>query len=147
MALTKLKFASISFVSSSKLWLILVIHSSVSAVYSDCSIVMYMSVFLLFLCPNMYCTCLMSLVLWYSIVAFQCLNVWKLIFVSLGFCSFSLTVLRCSQKYVLRYFDCGWKTVSRFFGSLLIIAISLSLIGSMRGLLPFSGVTFKVLFW
>jgi hypothetical protein len=36
---------------------------------------MYIIVLLMFLCPSIFLTWIMSLVLWYSIVAFQCRNV------------------------------------------------------------------------
>jgi len=44
----------------------------------------------------------MSLVLWYSIVPFQCLNVWKCILVSLGFPSFLAVLFRRFVKVTRR---------------------------------------------
>ena len=52
----------------------------------------YLSVLLMFLWPRILMTCRMSLVLAYSVVAFQCLKVWKVIWSSLGFWSFRARV-------------------------------------------------------
>ncbi len=78
--LTSVKPASISCISSSVVWLTLTFHSSVLLRNVACSRLIYTSVVSLCLCPKMYCTCLMSLVLWYSVVPFQCLRVWNPIF-------------------------------------------------------------------
>jgi hypothetical protein len=85
MLLTNVKFASINCPSSSKLWLTLCVHSSVSAKYNACSMFMYIMVLSIFLCPKTYFTCMMSLVLWYSIVPLKCLSVWNDICFSLSF--------------------------------------------------------------
>jgi len=47
---------------------VLHVHSSVWFRYSDCSMLMYVIVDSMFLCPSMVLTWIMSLVLWYSIV-------------------------------------------------------------------------------
>lgn len=44
---------------------------------------------------------MMSLVLWYSMVPFQCLKVWKCIFSSLGFPSFLAVLFRRFVKVTL----------------------------------------------
>ena len=84
----------------------------------------------------------MSFVLWYSIVAFQCLKVWKWICISLGFCSLRARLARCfwnRRLWVLRCFE------NRRF-RLLLFCMARSMLSSlfeslkMRGLLPFSGV-------
>ena len=85
MALTNVKLASIAFSSSVSLWVTVVIHVSVSVVYSACSKFMYMIVESIHLCPKTYLTCTMSFVKWYSVVPFQCLNVWKWICFNRGF--------------------------------------------------------------
>jgi hypothetical protein len=90
---TNVKFASISCCSSVSLCAILHVQSSVSAKNVACSMLMYNSVALISLCPKTYFTCMMSLVLWYSVVPFQCLNVWKDIFFRRGFCSFSAVLI------------------------------------------------------
>ena len=86
----------------------------------------------------------MSLVLWYSIVPFQCLSVWKCISFSLGLLSFIASALRCVQRYSLSICFFVWKIVSLFFGRLFIMPISLLLTGRIRGLLPLIGVIVSV---
>ena len=51
-------------------------------------------------CPSISIMCKMSLVLLYSVVAFQCRKVWNVIFLNLGF--FSLVVIRA--RYLLNVF-------------------------------------------
>ena len=62
------KLASISAVASFASLAILQVHSSDCVRNSACSMFMYIMVLLMFLCPSTYFTCMMSLVLWYSIV-------------------------------------------------------------------------------
>ena len=95
------KPASISGMASSIVLAVLHVHSSVSLRNVACSMFMYISVHLISLCPKTYLTCMMSLVLWYSIVPFQCLSVWKLIFRILGFCSFSTVLILWLSKQLL----------------------------------------------
>ena len=91
-------------------------------------------------------TCRMSFVLAYSIVAFQCLSVWKWIFSRRSFFSLLailvLWSLKVREKCRLEHsnglaFSCG-----RLFS----IMISRMDILSWRGSLPFSGVMLTVLF-
>jgi len=88
------KPVSISCVASFASLAILHVKSSFSARNRACSMFMYIIVLLMFLCPKTCFTCIMSLVLWYSIVPFQCRKVWKDICCILGFWSFWLAVLR-----------------------------------------------------
>ena len=53
-------------------------------------------------CPRICLTCRMSLVRWYSIVAFQCLKVWKWIWSSLGFFSLFAIFLRWREKFLIQ---------------------------------------------
>ena len=55
----------------------------------------------MFLCSNSLMTCRMSLTLWYSMVAFQCLNVWKLMLRMRGFWSLSARALK--DKHITMY--------------------------------------------
>jgi len=96
------------------------------------------------LCPSKFFTCTMSLVLWYSIVAFQCLKVWNVILCILGFCSFLLAVFRCTQKFVLSAWVAVPNMCSLFRGIWFIMFRSLSLMCRSRGLLPLAGVMFSV---
>lgn len=82
----------------------------------------------------------MSLVLWYSIVPFQCRKVWKDICLSFGLLSLIAILLRNTSYVVLSPCFLDWKTLSFIFGMLFSIAISLRLIGSILELLPFSAV-------
>jgi len=94
------------------------------------------------LCPSVCMTCRMSLVLWYSIVAFQWRNVWKWICGSLGFWSFLVRVALCLAKSLLWVLRCLLNI--RLEGLLAFSDRSCesSLVESLkiRGLLPFSGV-------
>ena len=85
---------SISCVASLVLAVALHIHSSEVVRNSVDSMCMYIIVLFMSRCPKTVLTCIMSLVLWYSIVAFQCLKVWKDIFCSLGFANFLMALLR-----------------------------------------------------
>jgi len=122
----------------------LLVHSSLPDRKSADSMFMYTSVDSMSLCPRSCFTCMMSCVRWYSMVPFQCLNVWKVIFISLGLFSFSASALRCVLKYSRSMFLRGWKIVGLFLGKLLIMPMSLLLTGRIRGLLFFSGVMFSV---
>lgn len=112
------------------------------------SMVTYICVFVMLLCPSTYFTCMMSLVSWYSVVPFQCLIVWNPMLRSLGLLNRSANVLRSLAKWVLNISLSGWNIVvylalgSR--GKLRIVLTSLSLIGKSRALLCFSGVMFMV---
>jgi hypothetical protein len=97
------------------------------------------------LCPSIRLTWMMSFVLWYSIVAFQCLKVWSVIFIKFGLDSFIAI-----RFLVLRYISLSVCLVivnifCWFLGDLFRSAISLSLIGSILGLLRFDGVMVRVL--
>ena len=92
------------------------------------------------LCPSMVFTWIMSLVLWYSIVAFQCRKVWKCICFSLGLFSLVVVLLRSASNVERNPCLFVWNTLSLIFGKLFSMAISLSLIGRIRELLPFSAV-------
>ena len=74
------------------------VHSSDWFVNSDCSMLMYVIVDSMLLCPSMVFTWIMSLVLWYSIVPFQCLSVWNDICVSLGLFSLCANAFRCVHR-------------------------------------------------
>ena len=109
-----------------------------------CSRLMYIIVFLMFLCPSRFCTCMMSLVWWYSIVAFQCRRVWNVMFSIRGFCSFCEASFLCCVKTFLRLSMSGWNMVCLSFGIWFIMSMSLLDILSMRGLLPLVGVMLSV---
>lgn len=94
----------------------------------------------MFLCPSTVFTCMMSFVLWYSVVPFQCRKVWKWICLSLGLLSLVAVFLRSSSKLVLSPCVWLWNTVLSVFGRLLSMAVNLVLIGRIRALLPFSAV-------
>ena len=111
---------------------------------SACSRLMYIIVFLIFRCPSMFCTCMISWVSWYSIVAFQCLSVWNVMFSILGFCSFCAASFLCCVNTFLRLSMSGWNIVCLFFGIWFIMSMSLLGIGSIRGLLPLVGVMLSV---
>lgn len=91
------KPASISSVSSFSLWATLHVKLSVVCSHRACSRFMYICVQDTSLCPSMVLTCIMSFVLWYSVVAFQCRKVWNVIFVSLGLLSLWARSLRCVE--------------------------------------------------
>ena len=83
----------------------------------------------------------MSLVLWYSMVAFQCLMMWKLIFSNRGFCSLCASLfLVCIYVAFREFSDLLGNTYSLFFGSALSISTNSWVILKILGLLPFSGV-------
>jgi len=123
---------------------VLHVHSSVSAKNVACSMFMYIMVLSIFLCPKMYFTRSMSLVLWYSIVPLKCLNVWNDICFSLGLLSFVDVSVLCFPNVVLRLSMSWLNMCSVFLLNLFSMSISLLLIGRILGLLPFSGVMFKV---
>ena len=108
------------------------------------SMFMYSIVDSMVLCPSMVFTCIMSLVLWYSVVAFQCLNVWKCICLSLGLFSFTAVLLRSASYVVLSPCLSVWKTLPFMWGRLFSIAMSFGLIGNILLLLPFSAVMYIV---
>jgi len=132
--------ASISFMASSVVFTALLVHSHSSLRNIACSRLMYIIVLWMFLCPSTVLTWIMSFVLWYSIVPFQCLNVWKCMFRSLGLLSFLAVFLRRTSKFVLSPWSWLWNILSFVFCRLLSMAISLLLMGSSRELLPFSAV-------
>jgi len=123
----------------------LLVHSSLPCRKSADSMFMYVIVETMLLCPSMVFTWIMSLVLWYSVVAFQCLNVWKCICLSLGFWSFAAVLLRSFSKHVLMLCLGVWNTLSLILGRLFSMASSLMLAGNMRLLLPFSAVMYTAL--
>ena len=139
------KPVSISCVASVTLLAVLQVHSSVVVKYKACSMFMYIIVLSMSLCPKMVFTWIMSLVLWYSIVAFQCRKVWKWIFLSLGLLSLRAVLLRSASKVDLSPCVLVWNTLSLIFGRLFSMAISLVLIGRILLLLNFSAVTYIVL--
>jgi len=94
----------------------------------------------MFLCPKTVLTWIMSLVLWYSIVPFQCLNVWKCIPFSLGLFSLVAVLLRSASNVILSPCLSVWNIWLFILGRLFSMAMSLLLIGSIRLLLPFSAV-------
>ena len=130
---------SISVFASSVLAAVLHVHSSDDVKYVADSMFMYTIVFLIDLCPSICMTWIMSLVLWYSVVAFQCRNVWKVIFFSLGLFSLVAILLR-SPSYVL-LIPCFlvWNTSSLVLSWLFNMATNFLLIGRILGLLCFSG--------
>ena len=69
----------------------------------------------MFLCPSIVFTWIMSLVLWYSIVPFQCLNVCSVIFLSLGLLSFLIVLFRSASKVLLSPCLFVWNTLSLHF--------------------------------
>lgn len=81
--------ASIRLTASSGVLAILHVHSSVSAKNVACSMLMYIIVDSMLLCPKTYFTCMMSFVLWYSIVPLKCLNVWNVMFLRRGLANFA----------------------------------------------------------
>ena len=80
---------SIRFIASLVVLAVLHVYSSDSVRNIDASMLIYFIVLLISLCPKIFFTLIMSLVLWYSIVAFQCLNVCSLIWFILGLESLS----------------------------------------------------------
>jgi len=73
-------------------------------------------------------------------VAFQCLDVFRLILISLGFWSLWARLLRLVQNVSLMARVFGFPNMYVFFfGRALSMATSLVLIFQIRGLLPFSG--------
>ena len=101
------KPCSISGSASSIVLATLQIKSSFSVRNSACSRLMYIIVHSIFLCPSVYFTCMMSLVLWYSIVPFQCLRVWNVIFLILSLLIFVAKSFRCRSK-VIRALSMSW---------------------------------------
>ena len=96
----------------------------------------------MFLWPSSFMTCSMFLVLWYSMVAFQCLSVWKWILSRRSFFSLLAIFLRCVLKVRAK---CIWdraKGLVSLCGRLLSMVISCFDILIWRGSLPFSGVMF-----
>jgi len=132
--------ASISFIASSDVLATLQVNSSFCSRNNAFSRLMYIMVDAMFLCPNMVLTCMMSLLLWYSVVPFQCLKVCGCICRSLGLLSFleafrfSLSIVTCSPCVLVG------NTLGLSCGIWFSMAISLVEIGSIRELLPFSAV-------
>jgi len=134
------KPASISCVASFMSLAVLHVHSSDCSKNSADSMFIYVIVLSMFLCPKIVFTWIMSLVLWYSVVPFQCLNVWKWMFFSLGLSSLIAVLLRSDSKVVLSPCLLVWNILSLVFGRLFSIAISLVVMGMFLLLLPFSAV-------
>ena len=137
--------ASISFMVSTGSLVALHVHSSEVVRNSADSMFMYVIVLSMSLCPSTVLTWIMSLVLWYSIVPFQCLNVWNVIFVSRGLLIFSAVLARIFSKVIRSPCFDVVKTLSFSLVSLPSMAFSFSVIGRIRGLLCFSGVMLMVL--
>ena len=131
---------SISFIASSGVFATLQVNSSFCSRNSAFSRLMYIMVDDMFLCPSMVFTCMMSLVLWYSVVPFQCLKVCGCICRSLGLLNFlkalrfSLSSVTCSPCVLVG------KTLWVLCGIWFSMFMSLSEIGSILLLLPFSAV-------
>ena len=89
-------------------------------------------------------TCRISFVFAYSVVAFQCRNVWKVILLMRSFLSLHAILFRCCLKVLVKCLGEQSKGFCFSFGKLLSIAISWLIILSCLGSLPFSGVTFTV---
>ena len=140
MLLTNWNPAFISWVSSSMLWDTLLVQSSVDCSHKADSMLMYIIVLVIALCPSRFLTCITSLVLWYSIVAFQCRKVWKCIFSSL-LSPVLATILFLSSTNVL-FNPCSLVVKISFllFGSAFIFPISSGDIGISLELLPFSAL-------
>ena len=100
----------------------------------------YFRMFMMFLCPSICMTWRMSLVLWYSMVAFQCLKVWKWIWSNLGFWSFRLKLALCFWNRRLWVLTCLQNILSEFFFNAISRLSSLFESLKIRGLPPFSGV-------
>ena len=98
------------------------------------------------LCPKIDATCMMSLVLWYSVVPFQCLKVWKVIFCSRGLTNFIAVWFRMCSKTFLRLSFCSLKTFLFGRGSCPSMVLSFSEIGHSLALLPFSGLFIATIF-
>jgi len=90
-------------------------------------------------------TCMMSLVLWYSIVPFQCRKVCRWIAFRRGLLSLVAVRSRSFSNVTRRLCLRVMKTLSFFFGSWLSIPIKRLLIGNILSLLPFSAVMWMVL--
>ena len=131
---------SISCVASLVLVVALHVHSSDCSRNNACSMLMYVIVLSMFLCPKTVLTWIMSFVLWYSIVPFQCLNVWKCMFFSLGLLSLVAVLLRSDSNVVLNACLFVWNILSLVLSRLFSMAISLVLVGNILLLLPFSAV-------
>jgi len=136
--------ASMSSASSCSLWATLHVKSSFSARNMACSMFMYIMVLLMFLCPKTCLTCMMSLVLWYSIVPFQCRNVWNDILWIRGFWSFWAVAFRCASNEVLNPPMFFANIPCLVCGSWFSMFRSLSDTGSILGLLFFDGVMLRV---
>ena len=139
-ALTSSKPVFIALVSSCMLWVTRLVHSSDVVSHKADSMFMYIIVLSILLCPKTVFTWIMSFVLWYSIVPLKCLNVWKCMFFILGLFSLTAVLFRSDSNVVLNACLSVWKILSFGFGSWLSMAISLSVIGSILLLLPFSAV-------
>ncbi len=129
---------SMSWMASCSLWATLHIYSSFVQLDSISSMCMYVSVERIVLCPRICLTCHASWVLCCSVVAFQCLNVCRWIWLSRGLPSFNAVFFRRLSKLTLIDFELVWNTLSDVFGSLLSMDKRVSLIGKMRSLLSFS---------
>jgi len=92
-----------------------------------------------FLCPRNSLTYSRFLVLWYSIVALQCLKVWKVMRISLGFPSFLAARFLDAKNADLMLTRVLLNTRSPFFGNALSILASFRLILNILVVPPFSG--------
>ncbi len=100
---------------------------------------MYFMVDLMSLCPKIEATCRMSLVLWYSVVPFQCRKVWKVILCSLRFTILIAVRFRICSKAFLRLSFLSLKSKLFGRGNCPSIVLHFSEIGHSLALLPFSG--------
>ena len=107
---------------------------------------MYFMVDLMSLCPRIDATCRMSLVLWYSVVPFQCRKVWKVILCSLGFAILVAVRFRIASKIFLRLSFLSLKNKLFGRGSCPSMVLSFSEIGHSLALLPFSGLFTATIF-
>jgi len=66
----------------------------------------------MFLCPSSFMTCRISLVFAYSMVAFQCLKVWKWILRIRSFLSLFATLALWLRKYLLKWLQANGASFS-----------------------------------
>lgn len=81
------------------------------------SMLMYIIVLSMLLCPRTVFTWIMSFVLWYSVVPFQCRKVCADILFSLWLFSFFAVLCRSFVKVFLKPLFFVWNTLSLIFGS------------------------------
>lgn len=104
---------------------------------------MYPRVISMFLWPNTSCTWIMSLFLWYSVVAFQWRKLWKCTFLNSGLASFLAILRRCMKKQ-LRISSAFENMRSLLLGILATMSKAFCVRLSNRGSLPFSATMLTV---